>query len=64
MRTFSPLPEWVELEHQVAQILTRQEIHGWFFDEVAAQQLEQTLRREYEETCQLLRNRHPFVSGP
>ncbi len=64
MGTFPQIPEWVLLEHQVAKILTDQEIHGWFFDEVAAQQLEQTLRREYEETCQLLRNRHPFVSGP
>ena len=64
MRTFSPLPEWVELEHQVAQILTQQEIHGWFFNEVAARELESTLRKEYEKTCQLLRDRHPFVSGP
>jgi len=64
MESFPKIPEWITLEHQVAQILTQQEIHGWFFDEVAAQQLEQTLRREYEETCQLLRDRHPFVSGP
>jgi len=64
MESFPKIPEWITLEHQVAQILTQQEIHGWFFDEVAAQQLEQTLRREYEETCQLLRDRHPFVAGP
>ena len=64
MRTFPPLPEWIELEHQVAQILTKQEQHGWFFDEKVARELESTLRREYEETCQLLRNRHPFVAGP
>jgi len=64
MQTFPPLPEWVSLEHQVAQLLTQQEIHGWYFDECAARELESTLRKEYEETTQLLRNRHPFVAGP
>ena len=64
MRTFLPLPGWVQMEHQVAQILTQQEIHGWYFDERSAWELESTLRREYEEITKLLRNRHPFVSGP
>ena len=64
METFPKIPDWILLEHQVAQILTQQEIHGWFFDELAARELESALRKEYEETCQLLRNRHPFVSGP
>ena len=63
MQTFPTLPDWVKLEHQVAQILTQQELHGWYFDERAAWELESTLRREYEETCTLLRNRHPFVKG-
>ena len=63
MRTFLPLPEWILLEHQVAQILTEQEIHGWFFDEGAARELESNLRRELEETYQVLRNRFPFVAG-
>ena len=63
MEAFPPLPEWVELEHQVAHILTQQEIHGWYFDEAAARELESSLRREYEDTTQLLRNRHPFVKG-
>ena len=63
MEAFPTIPEWVELEHQVAQILTQQEIHGWYFDEQAARELESTLRREYEETTQLLRNRYPFVKG-
>ena len=61
MRPLPPLPEWIKLEHQVAQILTEQEIHGWYFDERAARELEQTLRKEYEETSKLLRDRHPFV---
>ena len=63
MRPLPPLSDWLTLEHQVAQILTQQEIHGWYFDERAARELESTLRREYEETTQLLRNRHPFVKG-
>jgi len=63
MQTFLPLPEWILLEHQVAQILTEQEIHGWFFDEGAARELESNLRRELEETYQVLRNRFPFVAG-
>ena len=63
MQSLPPLPEWVKLEHKVAQILTQQEIHGWFFDESSARELESALRREYEETSELLRNRHPFVSG-
>ena len=63
MRPLSPLPEWLTLEHQVAQILTQQEEHGWYFDEPAARELESTLRREYEETTKLLRERHPFVEG-
>ena len=64
MRTFSPLPDWIKLEHQVSQILTQQEIHGWYFNEPAARELESTLRREYEATQKLLRNRHPFIEGP
>ncbi len=63
MESFPKIPEWITIEHQVAQILTQQEIHGWYFDEPAARKLESTLRREYEETTQLLRNRHPFVRG-
>jgi hypothetical protein len=39
MQTFPPLPDWVKLEHQVAHILTQQEIHGWYFDERAAWEL-------------------------
>ena len=29
MASFPALPEWVSLEHEVQQILTEQEIHGW-----------------------------------
>ncbi len=63
MQTFPPIPEWVSLEHQVAQILTQQELHGWYFNEQEARSLESTLRREMEETTNLLRRQHPFVAG-
>ena len=63
MSTFPPIPEWVTLEHQVAEILTQQEIHGWHFDESEARSLESTLRREMEETTNLLRRQFPFVAG-
>jgi len=63
MQTFPPLPDWVKLEHQVAQLLTQQEIHGWYFDEISARKLESTLRTEYETTTQVLRDRFPFVAG-
>ena len=63
MQTFPPIPEWVQMEHQVAQILTQQEIHGWYFDEQGARGLESTLRREVEETTKLLRRKFPYVAG-
>ena len=63
MQTFPTIPGWVSLEHQVAQILTQQEIHGWYFNEQAAQKLEQTLRKELEDTTRILREQHPFVAG-
>ena len=64
MQPFPQIPDWVLLEHQVAQILTQQEIHGWYFDERSAWELESALRTEYEETTRLLRKRHPFIAGP
>jgi DNA polymerase I-like protein with 3'-5' exonuclease and polymerase domains len=62
--TFSTIPEWVTLEHRVAEILTEQELHGWYFDEQAAWELESALRRELEDLDQLLRHRYPYVAGP
>ena len=63
MEAFPQIPEWILMEHQVAQILTQQEIHGWYFDEQAARELESSLRKEYEDITQVLRDRHPFVRG-
>ena len=63
MRPLPQIPEWVLLEHDVAQILTQQELHGWYFDERAAWELASSLRKRLEQTSQLLLDRHPFVAG-
>jgi len=64
MQPLPPIPEWVKIEHQAANLLQQQEEYGWHFDERAAQQLTSTLQCELQETYQLLRDRHPFVEGP
>ena len=61
MESLFTLPEPAQLEHDVARILTTQELNGWYFDELAAQQLTSTLQRELEDVSQLLRDRYPFV---
>ena len=63
MPTFPALPDWVQLEHQVAHILQRQEEHGWYFNQHAAYELESTLRREMEEATEILRRKYGFVAG-
>ena len=63
MQTFSPLPDWLQLEHDVAEIFAEQYKHGWSFDVTKAQQLEQTLRSEMEELDRVLRKQFPFVAG-
>jgi DNA polymerase I-like protein with 3'-5' exonuclease and polymerase domains len=63
MATFPTLPSWVQVEHEVAKLLTAQEIHGWTFDVGAGQQLTQTLQKELEEIKQSIKQRHPFVKG-
>ena len=63
MRTLPPLHDADRLEHRVAEILTKQEIHGWTFDEQKSQQLESHLRREMEELTQVLRRQFPLIGG-
>ena len=63
MRSFPPLPEFVQLEHQVANILQLQEEHGWFFDEETARELELTLRKELSDITEILQNRFPYIPG-
>ena len=64
MRPFPPIPQWVALEHQVAQVLTDQETHGWYFDESSAWELESALTEELRNITEVLRSRFPFVPGP
>ena len=63
MRALPPLPDWCTLEHQVAHILTEQELHGWQFDEQKCQQLESHLRREMEEVTGILQKQFPLIGG-
>ena len=63
MRLLPPLPEWVELEHEVAKILTKQEQHGWYFDERAAWKLASSLQQELQDLEKILRARHSYVAG-
>ena len=60
---YKEIPDYLKLELDVSKILTKQEIHGWYFNEQAAWELESTLRQELEGLNQLLRNRYPYVSG-
>ncbi len=53
----------MQLEHRVQQILTKQEIHGWYFDERSAWELASTLRKELLITEEVLRKKHPYVAG-
>jgi len=63
MAPLPPLPDWVILEHQVAQLLQQQEEHGWAFNEALAWELASSLQKELEETSKILRDRHPFVKS-
>jgi len=63
LETLPQIPDWIRLEHRVAQILTDQEIYGWYFDEHAAWELESTLRKELEGLSRILRERHPLIAG-
>jgi DNA polymerase I-like protein with 3'-5' exonuclease and polymerase domains len=63
MATLSTLPEWLQMEHEVAQLLTNQEHYGWRFNERAAWELESALREELQQIEAALRGRFPFVPG-
>jgi DNA polymerase I-like protein with 3'-5' exonuclease and polymerase domains len=63
MRTLPPIPEWVALEHKVAKILSKQERHGWYFDERAAWQLTSALQQELQDIEKVLREKHPYIRG-
>lgn len=63
MATLPTIPNWVALEHRVAQILTEQEIHGWYFNESNAYELENKLRGELDRLTKSLRSKHPLIEG-
>ena len=63
MESLSTIPDWIALEHKVAQLLTEQELHGWYFDEDAARELASSLYSELEALKTVLRNRYPYVAG-
>ena len=63
MRTLPPLSDSCQLEHRVAEILTKQEIHGWYFNEQKALELESYLRREMEELTEVLRKKWTLIGG-
>ena len=63
MRPLPQIPEWVLLEHEVAHILSKQEQHGWHFDERAAWQLASSLEQELRDIETVLRKRYPYVAG-
>jgi DNA polymerase I-like protein with 3'-5' exonuclease and polymerase domains len=63
MGSLPEIPDWIALEHRVAEILTQQELHGWYFDERSAHELESELRSSLDALQSSLRQRHPFVAG-
>ena len=58
------VPDFVKLEHDVATILTEQELYGWRFDESAARELASTLYAELDVLKGVLCKRYPYVAGP
>ena len=63
MATLPTLPEFVQLEHDVSRILTKQELHGVQFDFDSSWQLASALGEELRHTEELLRSRYPHVEG-
>jgi DNA polymerase I-like protein with 3'-5' exonuclease and polymerase domains len=63
MATFPSIPDFIQLEHDVATILTNQELHGWYFNEDAARELAQALYSELDGLNRVLRKRYPYVAG-
>jgi DNA polymerase-1 len=53
----------IRLEHDLAQIMAKQEVSGWPFDIVAAQKLEVTLRTEMDQLADQMRETFPYVDG-
>lgn len=63
MASFPTIPDYIKLELDVATILTKQELHGWYFDEDAARQLASSLYSELDDLKSVLRKRYPYIAG-
>ena len=61
MASLPQIPDFIRLELDVATILTKQELYGWYFDEPAARELAQTLYGELDSLKGLLCKRYPYV---
>lgn len=57
------VPDFIQLEMDVAQILQEQEEHGWAFDEEEGWKLATKLKAELAELEQEVRDKYPFVPG-
>lgn len=53
----------IQLEHDVAAIMAKQETSGWPFDVKKAQQLESVLRTEMDQLADQMRATFPYVDG-
>jgi DNA polymerase-1 len=53
----------IQLEHDVAAIMAKQETSGWPFDVEKAQQLESVLRTEMDQLADKMRATFPYVDG-
>jgi len=53
----------IQLEHDVAAIMAKQESSGWPFDVRKAQQLESVLRTEMDQLADQMRATFPYVDG-
>jgi DNA polymerase I-like protein with 3'-5' exonuclease and polymerase domains len=60
---FPTIPDYIDLEMKVMEILTHQEFYGWAFDEQAAQELESELRCELEDLTNSMKAKVPYVPG-
>ena len=59
----SKFEDSIQLEHDVAAIMAKQEASGWPFDVRKAQQLESVLRTEMDQLADQMRATFPYVDG-
>jgi DNA polymerase-1 len=59
----SKFEDSIQLEHDVAAIMAKQEASGWPFDVRKAQQLESVLRTEMDQLADQMRAAFPYVDG-